>query len=166
MWWRVSSRWPGESIRGRSRNGAGLVGSMIRVAALTDSLPPEGFTREVERKLLESASKHIGDEKALVVFRGQTFVSPIALPLIGSLLFVWIAKPRTVIVTEKSLITVQESIWSESKVVRLVSRYRRGSVPVELSRLGLRIAQDKRIFSMIGSLPEMRRAAELGSAGG
>lgn len=133
--------------------------------ALTNAPTPGGPTR-TERRLLDGAKEHLGDEQVLAVVRGQTLVSPIILPLIGPLLFLFNVKPRTVIVTDKSVVTVQESIWMQSSVVRLVSRYHCGSVLIQLTRLGLKIGDDKRIFAMRGSLPAMKQAAVLGSCAG
>lgn len=128
-------------------------------------LAPSGDFTGTERKLVDSLKEHLGDERVLTVVRGQTFVSPVVLPLISPLLFIFLVRPRTVIVTDKSLITVEESIWLQSKVTRLVSRYGSGAVPVRLSRLGLKIGPDRKIFAMLGSFPAMRKAATLGSSG-
>ena len=126
------------------------------LAALTD----EGLLALTERKLVENAAEHLGGEPASAVFRGQTVVSPALLPIIGPL---FMARPRSVIVTDRSVVTVQESIWFQSRVVRLVSSYKRGSVPLRLSRLGLKVADDPTIFATIGTFPAMRRVATVGS---
>lgn len=115
---------------------------------------PEG---RLERKLVESAHKHVGDERVRVVLRGQTSISPLVLPLLGSLLF-FLVKPRTVIVTDKSVITVQESIFQQSKVARLVSHYPAGDVPIRRTRLGLKVGEDATIFAVPGSLAALDRA--------
>jgi hypothetical protein len=127
------------------------------------SAPPFSGT---ELKLVESVKEYLEDERVLAVVRGQTFVSPVVLPLIGPLLLIFLVRPRSVIVTDQSLITVEESIFLQSKVTRLVSRYRSGAVPVRLSRLGLKIGTDRKVFAMLGSFPAMRRAATLGSSAG
>jgi hypothetical protein len=118
-----------------------------------------------ELKLIESVGEYLEDEPVVAVVRGQTFVSPLVLPIIGPLLFVFLVNPRSVIVTDKSLITVQESIWFQSKVTRLISRYRKGAVPVSRTRLGLKIGEDRRIFAMLGSLPAMRVVASPSASG-
>jgi hypothetical protein len=83
--------------------------------------------------------------------------------VVSALLFVFGARPRTVIVTDASVITLQESIWLQSKVSHLVSRHRRGSVPMKLTRLGLKVGDDAKIFAMIGSFQAMKQAAVVGS---
>src|SRR5579859_4126322 len=72
---------------------------------------PSGKRIRIERKLVEKAREYLGDEEVLQVFRGQTAVSPVFLPLIGQLLFS--VKPRTVMVTERSVLTLQQSRWSQ-----------------------------------------------------
>ena len=99
----------------------------------------------------------------LAVFRGQTLISPAIVPVVGPIVSLFMAKPRSVIVTETSVITVQESMWFEARAVRLVSRYRRGSVQLQLSRFGLKVGEDRRIFASLGAFPAMKRAVLLGS---
>jgi hypothetical protein len=113
----------------------------------------------IERRLVENSAEHVGDEQVLVVFRGQTYVSPLVLPLIGPLLFK-LVHPRAVIVTDRSVVTVQQSLWSQSTVVGLVSRYGR-SVPIEVSRWGLKIGDDEKLFALPSTLPQLREAARL-----
>ncbi len=114
----------------------------------------------VESRLVDNARKHLGDEEVLAVFRGQTSVSPIVLPVVGSLLFM-LVKPRTVIVTDKSVVTVQGGAWSQSSVVGLVSRHVCGSVQVAVTRWGLQIGDDDKIFALPTTLGEMQEVARL-----
>jgi hypothetical protein len=81
------------------------------------------------------------------------------LPLIGPLLFK-LVHPRAVIVTDRSVVTVQQSLWSQSTVVGLVSRYSR-SVPIEVSRWGLKVGDDDKLFALPSTLPQLREAARL-----
>jgi hypothetical protein len=113
----------------------------------------------IERRLVENSGEHLRDEAVLAVFRGQTNVSPLVLPLIGPLFFK-LVKPRAVIVTDASVVTVQQSIWSQSTVVGFISRYSR-SVPIEVSRWGLKIADDDKIFALPSTLPQLREVARL-----
>ena len=117
----------------------------------------------IERKLVEKAQEHLGDEEVLRVFRGQTFLSPVFVPLVGPMLYM--VKPRTVMVTERSVITLQQSRWSQSTVVGVVSRHARGSVPVEVTRWGLRIGAEDKIFALLGTLDDMKEVARLASGG-
>ena len=117
----------------------------------------------IERKLIEKAREHLGDEQVLRVFRGQTFLSPVFVPLIGPLLFM--VKPRTVMVTERSVITLQQSRWSQSTVAGVVSRHQCGSVPVEVTRWGLKIGDEDTIFASLSTLEDMREVARLASGG-
>jgi hypothetical protein len=112
-------------------------------------------------RLVENARKHLDGEDVLAVFRGQTRVSPVMFPLVGSILGVSVAKPRSVIVTKTSLVTVQTSLWSQSRVVRLVSRHRCGSVPVNLTRWGLKIDDEDAIFALLSTFPAMKQVARL-----
>jgi hypothetical protein len=123
----------------------------------------DGLLTGTQQKLVESAKEHLRGEQVLAVFQGQTFISPVFLPVVSALLFVFGARPRTVIVTDASVITLQESIWLQSKVSHLVSRHRRGSVPMKLTRLGLKVGDDAKIFAMIGSFQAMKQAAVVGS---
>lgn len=111
-----------------------------------------GRGRRVEQMLLESASDHLGNERVLVVFRGQTHVSPVVIPLLAPLLLFFLVKPRSVIVTDRSIVTVQESVWLQAKVTRLISRYPCGAVPIRRTRLALKIADDPSVFGLPGSL--------------
>src|SRR5436309_14840908 len=97
---------------------------------------PTDKRARIERKLGDNSREHLGNEEVLAVFRGQTRVSPLIVPLIGPLL-VGLVEPRAVLVTEKSVLTVEQSRWSQSTVGNMVSRYDRGSVPIELTRWGL-----------------------------
>jgi hypothetical protein len=115
----------------------------------------------IERKLIEKAREHLGDEEVLRVFRGQTFLSPVFVPLIGPLLFM--VKPRAVMVTERSVITLQQSRWSQSTVVHVVSRHDCGSVPVAVTRWGLSIDGEDKIFASLGTLDDMKEVARLAS---
>jgi hypothetical protein len=124
---------------------------------------PSDKRMRIERKLVERARVYLGDEQVLRLFRGQTAVSPLLLPLFGPLLFM--VKPRTVMVTERSVITVQQSRWSQSTIVALVSRHECGSVPVEVTRLGLRIDGEETIFASLSTLEDMREVARLASGG-
>ena len=116
-------------------------------------------TIRVERKLLESAKAFLGDERVLRIFRGQTLLSPVILPVIGSLPF--ITQPRSVIATEKSIVTVQQSAWSQCVIVRLVSRYACGSVPVHVSDLALKIADDEKVFALLTTVQDMNAVARI-----
>lgn len=111
----------------------------------------------IEHKLIRAARPHLGDEKVLAMFRGHTGLSPLMLPLIGSIVF----NPRAVIVTESSVVTLQQSVWSQSTVVRLVSRYQCGSVPVDVGRWGLKIGDDEKVFAALGNLEDMQEVARL-----
>jgi hypothetical protein len=126
--------------------------------------PTAGYPRKVRvaRKLVENAQAHLDGEEVSGVFLGQTLFSPILLPLVGSLLLV--AEPRAVIVSRRSVLTVQRSKWSESKVVRVISRHDCG-VPVEVGRWGLRIADEDRIFATFSTLEDMREVARLAAQG-
>jgi len=126
------------------------------IAELTD----DDLLGLTERKLIDDAAEYLGGDRVHAVFRGQTVVSPAVVPIIGPL---FLGRPRSVIVTDTTVVTVQESIWFQSRVVRLVSKYRRGSVPLELTRLGLKVADDAKIFAMLGTFPAMRRVATVGS---
>lgn len=64
----------------------------------TSTGAPTTASRVVLR-LVENAREHLGGEDVLAVFRGQTLVSPVMLPLVGSVLGMAVAKPRAVIVT-------------------------------------------------------------------
>ena len=108
--------------------------------------------RKLERMLLESARTHLGDERVGAVLRGQTHVSPLVLPLVAPLLLFFLVKSRSVIVTDRSIITVQESIWLQSKVTRVVSQYPCGEVSIRRTRLGLKIGDDPTVYAMPGSL--------------
>ncbi len=120
---------------------------------------PSGKRIRIERKLVEKAREYLGDEEVLRVFRGQTAVSPVFLPLIGQLLFS--VKPRTVLVTERSVLTVQQSRWSQSTVVGVVSRHECGSVEVEAGRWGLQIGEDEKIYASLSTLDDMKQVARL-----
>jgi hypothetical protein len=117
----------------------------------------------IERKLIEKAREHLGDEEVLGIFRGQTFLSPVFVPLVGPLLFM--VKPRTVMVTERSVVTLQQSRWSQSTVVGVVSRHECGSVPVEVTRWGLRIDGEEKIFASLSTLEDMRAVGRAASGG-
>jgi hypothetical protein len=113
-------------------------------------------------KLLHAARPHLRGEEVLAMFRGHTGVSPLMLPLLGSILF----KPRAVIVTESSVVTLQQSVWSQSTVVRLVSRYACGSVPVDVGRWGMKIGNDDKVFASLGDLEDMQEVARLVASSG
>ncbi len=115
----------------------------------------------IERKLVEKAREYLGDEEVLRIFRGQTQVSPVFVPLVGALLFN--VKPRAVMVSERSVITVQQSRWSQSTVVRLVSRHERGVVAIEVTRWGLRIGDEETIYASLSTLDDMKEVARLAS---
>lgn len=118
----------------------------------------------IEHKLIQAAQDLIDGEDVLAILRGQTLVSPVVVPLVGPLLA---AKPRVVLVTPSFVVTVQQSMWSQSKIVRVVSRHVRGSVPVEVTRLALKIGDDDKIFAVFGSLeaiPEIARLSSLAAA--
>ena len=117
----------------------------------------------VERKLVEKAEGLLGGERVLGIFRGQTFLSPVFVPLVGPLL--WVVRPRAVIVTERSVITLQESRFSQSTVVGVVSRYACGEVLVEVGRWGLRIGCDEKIYASLSTLEDMREVARVASGG-
>jgi hypothetical protein len=122
---------------------------------------PSGKRMRIERKLMEKAQALLGGEQVLGIFRGQTSVSPVWVPLIGPLFFM--VKPRAVIVTERSVITVQQSRFSQSTVVGVVSRHQCGSVSVEVSRWGLRIDGDEKVFGSLSTLEDMREVARIAS---
>ena len=123
----------------------------------------DGPGQRLERKLVESAREHLGDERVLSVLRGQTHISPVLLPLIAPLLFFFLVKPRTVIVTDKSILTVQENIWVQSRVARVVSRYPCGTVPIRRTRLGLKVGDDATVFAMPGSLSALNETVAVGA---
>jgi hypothetical protein len=114
----------------------------------------------ITRKLVDAARPHLGGETVLAMFRGHTGVPPVVVPLIGSVLF----KPRIVMVTQSFVVTLQQSVWSQSSVVGLVSRHASGSVPIEVGRWGLKIADDAKVFAALASLEDMREVARLAGA--
>src|SRR5438270_9720309 len=122
-----------------------------------------GRLNQIEDKLIESARKHLGDERVVVLLRGQTHISPVLLPLLAPLLFFFLVKPRTVIITETSVVTVQESVFLQSRVARVVSHHPRGSVPIRRTRLGLKVGEDATVFAMPGSLGALGRTVDVGS---
>ncbi|MBV9165629.1 MAG: hypothetical protein JO342_05705 [Solirubrobacterales bacterium] len=122
---------------------------------------PSDKRMRIERKLVEKAREYLGDEEVLRLFRGQTSVSPLLLPLIGPLLFP--VKLRAVMVTERSIVTLQQSRWSQSTIARLVSRHECGSVTVEVTRLGLKIDGEEKIFAALSTLEDMKEVARLAS---
>jgi hypothetical protein len=121
---------------------------------------PTDKRARIERKLGDNSREHLGNEEVLTVFRGQTRVSPLVLPLIGPLL-VGLVKPRAVLVTGRTVLTVEQSRWSQSTVGSVVSRYDRGSVPIEVTRWGLRIGDDEKIFALPSTLADMHDVARL-----
>ncbi len=152
----------GEWARERTRRGSNLdclneptVEQLARVES--------GKRIRIERKLIERAEELLGGEEVLRVFRGQTSLSPVFLPLIGPLFLM--VKPRAVIVTERTVITLQQSRWSQSTVVGVVSRHECGSVPVEVTRWGLRVDGDEKIFGALSTLEDMREVARVASGG-
>jgi hypothetical protein len=160
------------TIRGSARAVCGVGGSAqpaTKLLILNDSTVeqlvrvPSDKRIRIERKLVEKAREHLGDEEVLRVFRGQTVLSPVFVPLIGPMLFM--VKPRTVMVTERSVITLQQSRWSQSTVVGVVSRHACGSVPVEVTRWGLRIGGEDKIFASLATLDDMREVARVASGG-
>lgn len=118
----------------------------------------------VEHMLLESAREHLGGERVLAVLRGQTHVSPLLFPLMAPVLLFFLVKPRAVIATDKSIITVQESMWLQAKVTRVVSRYPCGGVAIRRTRLGLKIGDDLTIFAMPASLSALDEVVAAGAA--
>lgn len=154
---------------------AARAGSVVRLAArlasnliaLNDATVdqlvrvPSDKRIRIERKLVEKAREYLGDEEVLRVFRGQTLVSPVFVPLVGPLLFS--VKPRAVMVTERAVITFQQSRWSQSTIVGLVSRHELGSVPIEVSRWGLKIGAEDKIFASLSTLEDMHALARLAS---
>jgi hypothetical protein len=164
---------PGEmaqaSVAARAGSGERLGASLAsNLIGLNDATMeqfvrvPSGKRIRIERKLVEKAREYLGDEEVLRIFRGQTLVSPVFVPLVGPLLF--IVKPRTVMVTERSVITVQQSRWSQSTVVSLVSKHECGSVQIEVTRWGLRIGDEEKIYGSLSTLEDMKEVARL--AGG
>jgi hypothetical protein len=115
----------------------------------------------IERKLIGKAREHLGNEEVLRVFRGQTFLSPVFVPLVGPVFPM--VKLRTVMVTERSVITLQQSRWSQSTVVGVISRHECGSVPVELTRWALRINGEDKIFASVSTLDDMKEVARVAS---
>ena len=111
----------------------------------------------ITHKLMDAARPHLGGETVLGMFHGHTGVPPIVVPLFGSILF----KPRIVMVTRSFVVTLQQSVWSQSSVVGLVSRHECGSVPIEVGRWGLKIAEDAKVFAALGSMDDMREVARL-----
>jgi hypothetical protein len=59
------------------------------------------------------------------------------------------------------VVTVQQSQWSLSRVTSLVSQHRCGSVPIELSRWGLKIGDDAKIFAFVTTFEDMKQVAHL-----
>src|ERR1700710_431285 len=88
----------------------------------------------IEHKLFDNAHEHLDEEPPLAAFRGQTRVSPVFVPVIGPLLV--IPKPRVVFLPARSIVTLRQSMWSESTVTGVASRHERGAVPVTASRWG------------------------------
>jgi hypothetical protein len=81
--------------------------------------------------------------------------------LVGPILLISIVKPRAVVVTEKSIVTVQPSRMRPSKVAAVVSRHDHGAVPVALPGLGLKIGDDDKVFAFVGTFRAMKEAARL-----
>jgi hypothetical protein len=96
----------------------------------------------------------------LALFRGQTAVSPVLVPVVSSLLFS--ARPHTVMVTNKTVLTLQQGYWSQSTIAGLVSRHECGSVPVQVTRWGLQIGEGPTIYALpstLGDMPNVERLA-------
>jgi hypothetical protein len=114
----------------------------------------------IEHKLIDDAEEHLRGEEVLALFRGQTAVSPVLIPLVSSLLF--FPRPRTVMVTNNTVLTLQQRYWSQSTIARLVSRHECGTVPVQVTRWGLQIGEEPMIYALpstLGDMPNVERLA-------
>ncbi len=151
----------GTAVRLAARLASNLIGLNDATVEQLVRVPSDKRIR-IERKLVEKAREYLGGEEVLRVFRGQTLVSPVFVPLIGPLLFR--VKPRAVMVTERSVITFQQSRWSQSTIVGLVSRHELGSVPIELSRWSMKIDGEEKIYAALSTLEDMSAVARLASA--
>ena len=116
----------------------------------------------IEHKLIHGAEEHLRGEEVLTVFRGQTGLSPIFVPLVSPLLY--FPKPRTVLVTDNTVITVQQGFWSQSTIAGLVSRHECGTVPVQVTRWGLQIADEPTIYALPSTLGDIRTVERLTNA--
>lgn len=115
--------------------------------------------KKMELKLLENVREHLGGETPEVIFRGQTFISPIVYLLIGPIVFIFMVKPRTIVVTGSRIHTFQQSLWRPSKVTAVVSQHDRGAVDAELTRFSITLGDDDKLYALWGTADAMKAAA-------
>jgi hypothetical protein len=122
----------------------------------------------LERRYVQDAASHMEGETPQVIFRGNTFMSIwllllllVPLNIVIVLLYLFIARHRAVIVTDRQIHIFQPKGLvggkSMSNEVATLSR----PAEVELTRWGLKLGDEKKIYAIIGTSESMKQAAAL-----
>lgn len=122
--------------------------------------------RAVEQKYLEKAAPLMEGEIPQAVFRGKTGMSvwlllALLVPLNIVILLIWIliTRDRLVIVTDRRIHILRPgSVRQVPERVATLSR----PAEAELTRFGLKLGEEKKIYATLGTSGAMKEAAALG----
>ncbi len=126
------------------------------------------FLRGMERKLAEATAPQMEGVTARVVFRGTTGMSIwlilVLLVPLNILLLVIVPltrrQGRAVIVTDRGVHIFHTGGWAGGKIKRKVATLSR-PVEVELTRFGLKLGEERKIYAVGGTSGAMKEAAVL-----
>ena len=103
-----------------------------------------------KQALAESARPHLEPgESAQAVFIGQTFVSPLVYFLIGPIVFMFVAKQRVAIATERNVYVLSIHFLKGKEVREVVAKYPLVSARVEAGRASLQIGDSERLWAFL-----------------
>jgi hypothetical protein len=117
-----------------------------------------------KRRLIEAARPMLGGEEVREVMVGQTFVSPLIYLLVGPIVFVFMARPRVAMVTDRHVYMFEGNMWSTKKLNRLLEKHPVGNAPVKATGLSLTIGNEKS-YALLFQFAPMKRIAELARGG-
>ena len=114
-----------------------------------------------KQRLIEAARPHLEPgEEVREVMVGQSFVSPLLYLLVGPLLFIFMARPRIAMATDRNVYMFEGNMWSTKKLNGVLAKHAVGAAPIGLTKFSITIGQEK-AYALLFQFEPMKRVAAL-----
>jgi hypothetical protein len=119
-----------------------------------------------KQRLIEAARPYLEPgEQVREVMVGQSVVSPLVYLLVGPIVFVFVARPRVAMATDRNVYMFEGNMWSTKKLNRVLEKHAIGQAPIQLSGLSITIGAEKS-YALLFQFAPMKAIAQLAQGGG
>ena len=106
--------------------------------------------------LIQSAQRFLEPgETPRTIYIGQTFVSPLIYALIGPIVFIFVARQRAVLVTDRYVRVLKPNFWKSKQVDEELARFPIAEARIERTKLGLSVGGGPRIYAFLFGFKDM-----------